>query len=71
MIPTKLAKLVLNELHSSHLGIVRMKAMARSYVWWQNIDRDIETRCEKCQATQSAPPVAPLQPWLWPLKPWK
>ena len=38
-----------------------------------DIDSDIEKtvrRCTDCQSVQSAPPVAPLQPWKWPTCPW-
>lgn len=34
VIPQKLHEYVLSELHSVHFGIVKMKATARSYVWW-------------------------------------
>ena len=42
-----------------------MKSLARMYVWWPGLDRDIQQCCH-CQEPQSAPPVAPLQPWKWP-----
>jgi len=65
---------VLNELPRDHPGVVRMKAVARSHVWWAGLDNEIEElvrACQSCQAVKNAPPVAPLHPWLWPLKPWK
>ncbi|GFX57671.1 uncharacterized protein K02A2.6 [Trichonephila clavipes] len=34
-IPRKFRKNVLEELHAGHLGIVKMKAIARSFVYWK------------------------------------
>ena len=65
---------VLKELHQSHSGIVWMKAVARSYVWWPGLDEDLETfvrSCQKCQSCHSMPAMAPLHPWLWPSLPWQ
>lgn len=56
MIPLKLQKQVLETLHESHTGIVRMKMLARSYVFWPDIDKDIHNfvnNCEVCQMTQN------------------
>ena len=67
-------KKVLQELHQSHIGIVRMKATARSYLWWPGLDQEIEELVKGCtqyQWVRNAPVVAPLHPWLWPTKPWK
>lgn len=33
IIPIKLRSRVLEELYSGHLGVVKMKTLARSYVW--------------------------------------
>ena len=57
----------------SHPGIVRMKELARSFVWWPNCDKDIEItvrNCSKCQQVKSPPAVNPLTPWSWPAIPW-
>ena len=42
VMPSKLQPLILKELHAAHLGIVKMKAIARSFVWWPRIDNDRE-----------------------------
>ena len=73
VIPQKLQRKVLEELHRDHPGIVRMKSLARSYCWWSHMDRDIEALVQACQPSQSiknVPSASPLHPWLWPSKPW-
>ena len=57
---------VLEELHEAHPGVVRMKALARNYVWWPGIDKELEETvrsCETCQLHARNPPGAPLHPW--------
>lgn len=64
---------VLVELHEAHPGVSRMKALARSYVWWPTLDNEIEKEvknCSQCQLHQVTPAVAPLRPWEWPGHPW-
>jgi transposase InsO family protein len=64
---------ILEELHETHPGMSRMKALARSYVFWPGLDSDIETmvkKCSACQVNRKDPPSAPLHPWEWPAKPW-
>lgn len=52
-----------------------MKNISRSYVYWPNVDSDIETlgrACKACRAVQDAPPPhAPLHPWEFLLHPWQ
>ena len=74
IIPPPLRKQVLEELHEGHPGMTRMKALARFYVWWPQLDEDIERHvgaCMSCQDTRPSPPVAPLQVWDWPQNPWQ
>lgn len=35
-------KVIMRELHATHLGIVKIKMFARSYDWWPNINCDIK-----------------------------
>ena len=73
VIPTPGRQAVLRELHEGHPGMTRMKALSRMYVWWPGITADIEKSvrlCCQCQEMQSTPPVAPLNPWKWPTRPW-
>ncbi|XP_048257829.1 uncharacterized protein K02A2.6-like [Haliotis rufescens] len=74
IIPKSYQDYVLNELHSEHMGIVKMKARARSYVWYPGLDHDIEMTaksCTVCQSLQNDPPVAPLHPWKYPQRIWE
>ena len=65
---------MLEELHDGHLGVVKMKALARSYVWWPNISGQLEELakgCDGCQLNQRMPTKAPLHPWEWATAPWQ
>ena len=73
VIPPQGRSTVLQELHEGHPGMTKMKALARMYVWWPLMDKEIEQsvqQCLFCQQQQAVPPVAPLQPWKWPSRPW-
>uniref|UniRef100_A0A5S6QH47 RNA-directed DNA polymerase n=1 Tax=Trichuris muris TaxID=70415 RepID=A0A5S6QH47_TRIMR len=73
VIPEAGSNVVLDELHGGHPGIVRMKGLARAYVWWPGIDKQIEDRVKQCQACQESrhdPPKAPTHPWEVTRAPW-
>ncbi|XP_021370583.1 uncharacterized protein K02A2.6-like isoform X2 [Mizuhopecten yessoensis] len=73
VIPTFGRASLLDALHEGHPGIVKMKSLARGYVWWPGIDAEIEERvkcCESCQLQASIPAMAPLHSWDWPSRPW-
>lgn len=74
VIPLTLQKRVLYEIHTGHLGIVKMKSIARNYVYWPALDKDIEgmgQNCDACRQVQDAPPKTTLHPWEYPTGPWK
>lgn len=73
VVPEPLRRNILTELHGSHPGRSRMKALARSFVWWPNMDSDIDRVSESCSACQEhsqMPAKALLQPTVFPQRPW-
>ena len=73
VVPPQGREAVLQELHDTHPGTSKMKALARGYIWWPQMDNEIEQlvrRCNVCQESRPSPPVAPLHPWAWPDSPW-
>lgn len=67
IIPSELRTEVLKVLHENHAGIVKMKMIARSYVWWPKIHKDIEsftTSCLICQKTQNVKKEVVETKWL-------
>lgn len=73
IIPTKQRKVILQDLHRSHFGIVKTKALARSYLWWPKLDSDIETmikNCLPCKLTQTSPEKSALISWRPTQKAW-
>ena len=53
-VPKKLLSEVLNMLYEGHVyvGMVKMKMIARSYVWWPGIDKTIEQLVKSCKSCQ-------------------
>ncbi|XP_026541546.1 uncharacterized protein K02A2.6-like [Notechis scutatus] len=73
VIPAKLQGPVLKVLHEGHPGIVRMKALAHSYVWWPGMDAQISSwvsTCQPYQATRPAPPSSTPARWEDAGAPW-
>ena len=73
VIPPQVSQQVILQLHDTHHGIVRMKSLARGYLWWPKIDLDLERcvkLCSECQKYQKKPAQAPLNVWKWPDRPW-
>ncbi|XP_049865049.1 uncharacterized protein K02A2.6-like [Pectinophora gossypiella] len=73
VIPRSCTGKVLKELHDSHMGIVKTKQVARSYVWWPGLDEVVEDVCRACAVCASvadAPPAHTPRSWPWPARPW-
>ena len=74
VIPQELTKDVLKELHEGHQGIVRTKSVARTFVWWPGIDKDIENtvkNCQQCMLQSRNPPAQKYHPWECPKRAWE
>lgn len=66
IVPESLKIGVLKILHTNHLGMVRMKQVAREYVFWQGINNDIESyvkECEPCQVLRKDKPDKEYGKW--------
>ncbi|XP_031338383.1 uncharacterized protein K02A2.6-like isoform X4 [Photinus pyralis] len=74
IIPKKFRHQLLNELHSSHLGIVKMKSIARGYFWFPKLDEEIEKMgksCLPCLKTMDNPQKSIPTPWNRTERPWQ
>ena len=59
VVPQKLRQRVLEELRTSHMGMNKMKGVARSFWWWPLIDKEIEQlakSCDACLSVRHSPP---------------
>ena len=74
VIPSKFRRQVLGELHVGHLGVCKMKSLARGFVWWPHVDDEIEQVCQQCgpcRANAQMPPTTAVHPWVYPSAPWE
>ena len=73
IIPESLRNRILELLHEGHLGIVKIKRVARGFVWWPNIDKDIEKlvlKCKGCLLNRHQPHKVQLHTWPYVDSPW-
>ena len=72
-IPPQGRKTILSQLHDTHPSITRMKHLARAYVWWPGLDKEIEPtvkNCNICQINRVSPPKNIIHLWECPPTPW-
>ncbi|CAB4020684.1 Transposon Ty3-G Gag-Pol poly [Paramuricea clavata] len=73
-IPESLRDILLKDLHAEHFGIVKMKQLARKYLWWPKLNKEIEETVKSCMACQEeakSPNASQQASWSWPGGPWK
>ena len=74
LVPGSLQSSMLQELQAGHLGIVKMKSLDRSYIWWPGIDQEIEATtktCDGCQRMKVNQQLVPVHPWEYPEGLWR
>ncbi|XP_065075159.1 uncharacterized protein K02A2.6-like [Ochlerotatus camptorhynchus] len=74
VVPSKFRKRIVRQLHRGHPGMDRMKSLARSYIYWPNVDDDVEQfvrQCTACAEAAKSPTKATLESWPLPDKPWQ
>lgn len=74
VLPNPACQHILELLHETHQGMVVMKSMTISLVWWQNIDAEVERcsrQCSQCLQNSPMPPKAEPVPWPEPKECWE
>ena len=74
VMPASLHAETLAKLHESHQGIEKTRLRARSCVFWNGINQDIEDvvrKCATCQQMQRAQQRQPLMPHETPSRAWQ
>ena len=72
IIPQKLQSRVLAD--ENHMGSNRVKALAKSHIWWPSLDMKLKELCKKCEICQSQrnkPPAGIPHPWMHPTAAWE
>lgn len=52
VVPISLRQVYLKNLHEGHIGITKMKQLARRIMYWPQINKQIETFVKQCNACQ-------------------
>ena len=74
IIPTDLKQQVLDQLHTSHMGIEETKLLRCESIYWVNINTDIEKHiknCNTCLEFQQTQPKAEIMHHEIPHRPWE
>lgn len=69
VMPKGLITKILQQVHTTHMGIVKTKNLLRSYAWWPRMNQQIEEfikSCDACLAMSPNPPKVHNIPWKQP-----
>ncbi|CAI6354211.1 unnamed protein product [Macrosiphum euphorbiae] len=72
VVPKCLQEIFLNELHSTHFGVVKLKMMVRNYFWWPQLNKHIDqlvASCSTCIKFRKEPTKSSLHVWEYPNEP--
>ena len=72
VIPATLQKRILKDFHIGYPGITRTKSLMMSYIFWKNLDKDIENMIGSytgCALAAKSPPIK-FSPWPKTYLPW-
>ena len=73
LIPDALRNEILIQFHEDHPGVVAMKSIVRSLIWYPGIDKDVEElvkNCTQCQSNRSLTPQKNYIEWPIPKSVW-
>ena len=62
VVPIGIKHQFLTKLHESHMGVVKSKLLARTFIYWPNWNNDIKhvcSECVTCRENQQMPPNIP------------
>ncbi|XP_055623399.1 uncharacterized protein K02A2.6-like [Toxorhynchites rutilus septentrionalis] len=74
VVPFRFRKRIIRQLHRGHTGMDRMKSLARSYIYWPNVDDDVAQfvrQCRACAEAAKSPTKATLESWPISVRPWQ
>ncbi|CAH8568515.1 unnamed protein product [Dicrocoelium dendriticum] len=73
VIPPTLRSAILTDLHSGHLGVEKMKSLARCLCWWPELNADIRRTASDCPNCKHKILRQPSKwtPWPMTCEPWQ
>ena len=64
VIPSTMQQSILENIHTGHQGVTKSQLLAKSVVYWPDINRNIEHFVQSCETCQNALPSQPHEPLM-------